>query len=153
MPVHHEQRFAPYTPRQMFELVADVEKYPEFLPWCALARILKRQENRFEAELVIRYKQFSESYVSDVQLTPPGADGAAAIDVTQLRGPFMRLENHWKFLPQDGGTRIDFALDFQFRSKILQMMIGAFYSRAAEKMVAAFLERAERLYGGSDPIV
>lgn len=146
MTVHREQRFAPYGPRQMFELVADVEKYPEFLPWCALARVLKRQENRFEAELVIRYKQFSESYVSDVRLTPPAEDGVAAIDVVQTRGPFLHLQNYWKFTPQDQGTLIDFTLDFQFRSKILQMMIGAFYAKAAEKMVAAFLEQADKLY-------
>lgn len=146
MPSHHEQRISPYTPRQLYDMVADVEKYPEFLPWCALARVLKRGEDRFEAELVIRYNQFSESYVSDVVLTPPDASGACAIDVVQTRGPFSTLENRWKFIPQGDGTLIDFSLDFQFRSRILQGLIGMFFAKATEKMVAAFLTRADALY-------
>ncbi len=146
MTQHYETRELPYTPAQVFALVADVEKYPEFLPWCRAARILERGENEFTAELVISFKGFAESYVSRVTLEEP-----RRIDVHMISGPFTHLENNWVFSEAPGGgTRIDFALDFQFRSRMLGGLIGALFGSASKKMVAAFTSRAARLYGGED---
>lgn len=143
MPIHTEQQTSPYTPQQLFDLVADVEKYPEFLPWCRAARILERGENEFLAELIISFAHHSESYVSRVKLHAPDA-----IDVALVRGPFEHLTNNWKFTPRpDGGTIIDFSLDFKFRSRILEKLIGSLFSKATAKMVTAFKVRADSLYG------
>jgi coenzyme Q-binding protein COQ10 len=143
MPLHTEQQFSPYTPQQLFDLVSDVARYPEFLPWCRAARILERKENEFLGELVISFAHLTESYVSRVTLHP-----SHAIDVVLVRGPFEHLTNNWKFTPgKDGGTVIDFSLDFKFRSKILEKMIGPLFSKATAKMVSAFKARADVLYG------
>lgn len=142
MPLHAEQQFSIYTPQQLFDLVADVEKYSEFLPWCRAARILERRENSFTAELIISFAHFTESYVSLVSLHPHHA-----IEVTLVRGPFEHLANHWKFIPvEQGGTIIDFSLDFKFRSALLEKLIGSLFARATAKMVSAFKTRADQLY-------
>jgi len=142
MPNHHDVQHFNYTPEQLFILVADVQRYPEFLPWCKAARISGRTEDRFMAELVISYKGLSESYTSQVTLTPH-----SHIDVVMIKGPFEHLTNRWHFTPENGGTRVEFWLDFKFRSRMLEMMMGSFFSRASAKMVDAFQARAEALYG------
>lgn len=143
MPAHTEQQHSPYTPEQLFALVADVEKYPEFLPWCRAARILERKDNEFLGELVISFAHLTESYVSRVVLQHP-----RAISVTMVSGPFEHLTNNWTFTPATGGgTTIDFALDFKFRSRILEKMIGGLFKKATAKMVDAFKARADQLYG------
>lgn len=142
MPSHREDVLVPYTPQQMFELVADVARYPEFLPWCSAARVSGHTEQEFIGELAISYKGMNESYTSHVSLAP-----YSAIDVVMVKGPFEYLTNNWRFSPEGGGTRIDFALDFKFRSKLMEMMLGGFFTRATEKMMEAFLTRAETLYG------
>jgi len=143
MPSHSEQQFSPYSPNQLFDMVADVEKYPEFLPWCRAARILERKDNEFLGELIISFAHITESYTSKVVLNPE----AGIIDVVMVKGPFEHLTNHWKFIPKDGGTNIDFALDFKFRSKILEKLIGGLFGKATAKMVDAFKARADALYG------
>lgn len=143
MPCHIEQQYSPYTPQQLFDMVSDVAKYPEFLPWCRAARILQRRENEFLGELVISFAHLTESYVSRVVLNAPHA-----IDVTLVRGPFEYLSNQWRFSPAtQGGTMIDFQLDFKFRSKMLEKLIGGLFARATQKMVDAFQKRADALYG------
>ncbi len=142
MPHHTEQQLSPYTPQQLFDLVVDIEKYPVFLPWCRAARILKRKENEFLGELVISFAHITESYTSRVTLSEP-----YSIDVVMVKGPFEHLTNNWKFTPIENGTRIDFALDFKFRSRILEKLIGSLFSKATNKMVTAFKKRAEELYG------
>ena len=129
-------------------MVADVEKYPEFLPWCRAARILQRDENGFTAELVISFKHFTESYISRVDLMPArGADTASFIRVGMLSGPFDYLRNEWDFTPiAEGGTRIDFRVDFKFKSKLLDMLIGSLFDKATQKMGEAFTARADALY-------
>ncbi|MGE0733287.1 MAG: type II toxin-antitoxin system RatA family toxin [Alphaproteobacteria bacterium] len=148
MPRHKEQRLLPYTPEQMFDLVADVERYPQFLPWVTGARITKRVDNVIYADLLVGFKMIRERYTSRVVLDKPGR-----IDVNYENGPFKHLENHWQFLPRDGGCMIDFYLDFEFRSRMLQMVIGSIFFEAVRKMVAAFENRAKQLYGQapSDP--
>ncbi len=146
MPSHSEQQFSPYSPKQLFYMVADVEKYPEFLPWCRAARILERKDNVFLGELIISFAHITESYTSKVTLNPE----AGTIDVVMVKGPFEHLTNRWQFNEAKGGTNIDFALDFKFRSKILEKLIGGLFSKASAKMVDAFKARATALYGKVD---
>jgi coenzyme Q-binding protein COQ10 len=144
MPSHSERQLLPYTPGQMFDLVADIERYPEFLPWCRSARVLERKDNELLGELVISFSHLSESYVSRVVLDRP-----QAISVSMVRGPFEYLTNRWRFTAVEGGTQIDFFLDFKFRSRLLEKLIGGLFAKATNRMVQAFKERAEQLYGKS----
>ena len=144
MPTHAEKRYMPYTPDQLFQLVAEVERYPEFLPWCVASRIRKRDGDVFFADLVIGFKMIRERYTSKVVLNP----AARRIDVQYTEGPFHHLDNHWIFVPaEDGGTTIDFFVDFEFRSKLLQKVIGTLFNEAVKLMVASFEKRARQLYG------
>ncbi len=143
MPTHAEQRLLPYTIEQLFALVADVERYPEFLPWCVASRIRRREGDVFFADLVIGFKMVRERFTSKVTLSRPDR-----IDVTYTEGPFHHLNNHWVFRPMPGGmTEIDFYVDFEFRSKLLQTLIGALFNEAVKLMVSAFEKRARQLYG------
>ena len=143
MPTHAEQRHLPYTQDQLFSLVAEVERYPEFLPWCSAARITRRDGDTFWADLAVRFKVFKERFTSKVVLHPK-----EQIDVAYIEGPFRYLNNHWKFIPQpDGSCVIDFYVDFEFHSKILQKMIGLLFNEAVSRMVNAFEARARQLYG------
>ncbi len=143
MPIHAEQRVLPYTPDQLFELVADVERYPEFLPWCRASRITKREGDVIHADLVIGFKLFRERFTSRVTLDRPDR-----IDVEYIEGPMRRLVNNWRFIARDdGGTMIDFYVDFEFRSAILQLAIGALFNEAVRRMVSAFETRAHAIYG------
>ncbi len=142
MPTHTEQRVLPYTPEQLFALVADIERYPEFLPWCVAARIRERSTDFISADLVIGFKLFRERFTSNVKLDPPGR-----IDVTYAEGPFRYLNNHWIFERVPGGCRIDFFVDFEFKSRLLQKAIELLFGEAVRRMVAAFEARARQLYG------
>jgi coenzyme Q-binding protein COQ10 len=139
----------PYRPEQLFDLVADVERYPEFLPWCVGARILKRSDAAIRADLAIGFKGIRERFTSQVTLDRPNLQ----IDVTYENGPFKYLDNHWRFEPL--GTErcmLDFHVDFEFRSRILDMLMGRLFDEAVRRMVRAFEERADALYGtGSQP--
>lgn len=152
MPAHEQIRDVPYTADDMFALVAGIDRYPEFLPWCSGARIRRRdREGENEvllADLIVSYKVFREQFTSRVTLEKPGRK----IDVAYVQGPFKYLHNKWHFeaLPE-GGTRIHFFIDFEFRSATLQKMIGAVFSRAFAKMMQAFIDRADALYGGKSP--
>ncbi len=144
MPTHAEQRVLPYRPEQLFDLVADIERYPEFLPWCVAARIRKRTGDLIEADLVIGFRMFRERFTSRVQLDRPNL----RIDVSYAEGPFRYLNNHWIFIPMPGGTtRIDFFVDFEFRSAVLQKLIAVLFNEAVRRMVGAFEARARQLYG------
>ncbi len=143
MPTHAEHRLLPYTPEQLFDLVADVERYPEFLPWCIGARIRERQGNTITADLLIGFKMVRERFTSRVVLKRP-----RRIDVSYAEGPFRYLNNHWEFIPQpDGKCLIDFYVDFEFRSRMLQKIIGVLFNEAVKRMVGAFEARARQLYG------
>ena len=146
MPTHAEQRVLPYTPEQMFDLVADIERYPEFLPWCVGARIRKREADEVVADLVIGFKVFRERFTSIVKLDRSGQ----RIDVAYADGPFRHLNNHWHFAPHGNNhCRIDFFVDFEFRSAVLQKLIGVLFNEAVRRMVAAFEGRANKLYGAA----
>lgn len=144
MPTHAEQRTVPYTPAQMFELIAAVDRYPEFLPWCVGARITRRDGNTIWADLMIGFRVFRERFTSKVTLDRANL----LIDVEYADGPFKYLRNHWKFLPHGGGgCVIDFYVDFEFRSRLLQKTIELLFNEAVRRMVAAFEARARDLYG------
>ena len=143
MPTHAEKRHLPYTPEQLFDLVADVERYPEFLPWCIESKIVGREGNVFYADLIIGYKLFREKFGSKVSLDRPNH-----VHVQYLRGPMKHLSNHWRFLPQpDGSCIIDFYVDFEFKNPVLQKLIAVFFEEAVRRMVGAFEARARALYG------
>jgi coenzyme Q-binding protein COQ10 len=146
MPTHAEKRKLPYTPEQLFDLVADVEKYPEFLPWCISCEITRREKSAVYADLVIGYKMVREKFGSRVTMKRPGH-----IHVEYLSGPMKYLSNHWKFIPEkDGGCTIDFFVDFEFKNFILQKLMGLFFNEAVRRMVVAFEGRARALYDGNN---
>jgi coenzyme Q-binding protein COQ10 len=145
MPTHAEKRILPYTQQQLFDLVAGVDEYPQFLPWCLSSRITKRDGDVFYADLTIGYKMIRERFSSRVTTTCPDH-----IHVEYLRGPMKHLSNHWRFIAQeDGSTMIDFHVDFEFKSLILKRLMGVFFSEVVRRMVGAFEARAKDLY---DPV-
>jgi len=144
MITHAEQRLLGYRPEQMFDLVADIERYPEFLPWCIGARIRERKERLLVADLIIGFKMIRERFTSRVI---PDRE-RLAIEVTYADGPFKHMANRWRFEPSPGGCcRIDFFVEFEFRSAMLQKLIGVLFHEAVRRMVAAFETRARQLYG------
>jgi coenzyme Q-binding protein COQ10 len=147
MTTYSEKKLVPYAPAQLFALVADVGKYPSFLPWCAGARIRSHVGNEIVADLTIGFGPFRESFTSRVTLVPPDATGTCAINVKYENGPFKYLHNRWNFLPDAAGCVVDFYVDFEFRNFVLQKAIGAVFGEAVRLMVSAFLRRARTIYG------
>ncbi len=141
MPTHSERRFLPYPPEKLYDLVADVEDYPHFLPWCVALRVTSRSETEIRADMVVGFKMLREKFTSRVTLTPK-----TQIDVAYLDGPFSYLENRWKFLPADGGCEIDFFIDFEFRSRLLRKVMEPLFGEAVRRMVRAFEKRADDRY-------
>jgi coenzyme Q-binding protein COQ10 len=142
MPQHAERKLVPYRPEQMFDLVADVGRYPEFLPWCVGARVRSRTETDLVADLTIGFGPFRESFTSRVGLECP-----ERILVRYENGPFRYLRNQWLFEQHPHGCLVDFHVDFEFRSRILQAAIGVVFNEAVRRMVNAFLKRARDIYG------
>ncbi|HEY1856161.1 type II toxin-antitoxin system RatA family toxin [Acidocella sp.] len=147
MTTYAEKKIVRYSPAQLFALVADVAKYPSFLPWCAAARIRSHVGNDLVADLTIGFGPFRESFTSRVKLIPPDATGACAIKVEYENGPFKYLHNRWTFTPHPDGCLVDFFVDFEFRNFVLQKAIGAVFGEAVRVMVNAFLKRARTVYG------
>lgn len=142
MPRHAEVRYADYEPAQIFDLVADIESYPSFLPWCTDCRICKREDNVIHADLKVGFKMISESFRSRVTLDP-----FDRIDIAYLDGPFRYLNSSWKFSPKGEGCLIDFSIDFEFRSLLLRRIMGPIFNEAVRRSVGAFVRRADSLYG------
>ena len=155
MPTHAEKRVLPYTPEQLFRLVADVERYPEFLPWTAAARIRSREARPdgtevMLADLVIAFKVFRERFGSRVTLHP----ATHGIDTEYLDGPFRYMKSHWAIADRaEGGCEVRFFVDFEFRNAILQALIGVVFDEAMRRVVRAFEARAVALYGPRSQIV
>ncbi|GAA0294065.1 type II toxin-antitoxin system RatA family toxin [Rhodovulum strictum] len=148
MPRHSENREMPYSARQMYDLVADVAAYPEFLPWTAAARIRKRTDfgdhELMEADLVISFKVFRERFGSRVTLWP----SLHRIDTEYLDGPFKYLKSYWHFEDiAESRCKVEFFVDFEFKNRVLQGVIGAVFNEAMLRIVRAFEARAEDLYG------
>ena len=142
MPKHSESRDLPYTPEQLFDLVADVGRYGEFLPWVSAVRVRSDTATEMVADLVVGFKGLRESFTSKV-----AKDRPHSIVVDYLDGPLKYLRNHWAFRPDGrGGTIVDFAVDFQFKSALFEAIAGQMFERALRKMIGAFEERAKALY-------
>ena len=143
---HTETRYSQYSPRQLFDLVMNIESYPNFLPWCAAARILSRDKNITFAELVVSFKAFSDRYTSKIEHS--NGDSLCEISVEQTEGPFKYLKNMWKFEldPLTSQTKIDFTIDFCFKSSLMQKMVGLVFERALIAMMSAFEARAKEVY-------
>lgn len=140
---HIEQKNLPYTPEQMFDLVADVARYKEFAPWCVASRINRQEtDNIFYADLVVGYKMIRERFSSKVFLERPDH-----IYIEYLRGPMKHLKNHWRFIREaDGSCTIDFSVEFEFDNSMLQGVAKVFFNEAIKRMVSAFEKRAEQIY-------
>jgi coenzyme Q-binding protein COQ10 len=141
-------RRLPYTPDQLFALVGDVERYPEFLPWVTAMRTWNRRPlcdtvEAFDAEARVRFAIVRETFSTRVKLD----NAARAIDTELISGPFRRLENHWRFEADPNGAKVDFAIDFEFRSRILEKLASANSGRAIHRLMGCFEARAKALYG------
>ncbi len=147
MPTHSETRHLPYTAQQMYDLVADVGQYPQFLPWCSAARVRSvvptGESEVMAADLVISFKVFRERFGSRVVLWP--AD--KKIETEYLDGPFKYMISNWEFVDTDSGCDVSFFVDFEFKNAVLQGIIGLVFNEAMQRIVRAFETRAEDLYG------
>ena len=142
MTTHAEQRLIRYSPEQLFDLVADVRRYPEFLPWCLASRIRKQTDSALVADLIIGFQVFKEQFTSHIQMDRD----ALVIKVEYAEGPFKYLTNRWKFIQHPDGCMIDFYVDFEFKSRLLQTVIENLFTEAVRRMVRAFEARADQLY-------
>ena len=143
MPRHSETRHLPYTTDQLFDLVADVARYDEFLPWVVAVRVRSSSETETVADLVVGFNAFKERFTSRVEKERPGR-----ICVDYIEGPLKFLHNEWRFEPSpDGGTDVHFAVDFAFKSRLFETLAGAMFDRALRRMIGAFEQRAAALYG------
>jgi coenzyme Q-binding protein COQ10 len=143
MPRHVETRDLRWTPEQMFDLVADVARYPEFLPWVSAARVRQDGPEQITANLVVGFSGFRERFTSRVRTERP-----RRVVIDYVDGPMKFLDNEWTFLPGDaGGCALRFEVDFAFRSRVLEAVASRVFHRAVARMIAAFEARAESLYG------
>lgn len=146
---HHVSRVLPYTPDQLFALVGDVERYPEFVPWITSMRTWNRREStegvdHVDAEAGVGFSFLKERFATRVRRDARERQ----IDVNLLSGPFRRLTNRWRFLPDEAGARIEFDIDFQFKSRLLEGLLSANFHHAVERLMSCFEDRAKALYGG-----
>jgi coenzyme Q-binding protein COQ10 len=147
MPRHTETRHLPYTPEQMFDLVADVGRYQEFLPWVSATRVRSNGQSEMIADLVVGFKAIKETFTSRVHKTRP-----SEIRIDYVEGPLKYLHNNWTFEPDGkGGTNIGFCVDFAFKSRIFETLAGQMFDRALRRMIGAFETRAHALYGEGSP--
>ena len=143
MPHHSETRHLPYSPEQMFDLVSDVKRYPEFLPWVTAVRIRSNSDTAMVADLIVGFKALRESFTSRVHKVRP-----TEVDVDYLEGPLKHLHNHWRFRADGkGGSFVEFSVDFAFKSHLFEMLAGQMFDKALRKMIGAFEARADALYG------
>ena len=149
MPHHAETRRLPYTPAQVYALVADIGRYADFLPWVQGMRILKTEGNVVTADMIVGFKMVRERFTSRVTLTPE-----TRVHVDYLSGPLKYLHNDWTFRTAPAGAcDIDFSVDFEFKNKMFERLAGMFFHDALRRMVGAFEARAAAIYGAPSPAV
>lgn len=144
MPGISEIRRLPYSAEQMFDLVADVARYGEFLPWVVGTRVRSNSETEMIADMLVGFKALREKFTSRVEKVRPGE-----IRVHYLDGPMRDLDNVWKFRSTPDGCEVDFAVSFTFRNSVFEALAGQYFDRAFRKMVSAFETRADQLYGSN----
>ncbi len=142
MPKHSETRHLPYTPEQMFDLVADVGRYAEFLPWVSAMRVRSNSETETLADMIVGFKGLRETFTSRVQKVRP-----IELNVDYVDGPLKYLRNEWHFRPEPQGCAVDFTVDFAFKNRMFEMIAGQVFGAALRKMIGAFETRAAELYG------
>ena len=142
MPKHHEVRHLRYSCEQMFDLVADVKRYPEFLPWVTAMRVRADSATETTADMIVGFKGLRETFTSRVRKVRP-----ESIDVDYVDGPLKYLRNNWRFVPEGEGCAIDFTVDFQFKNRMFEMLAGQVFGAALRRMIGAFESRADALYG------
>ena len=148
MPKHNETRALPYSPEQMFDMVADVGRYAEFLPWVSAIRVRSNSETEMVADMIVGFKGLRESFSCRVHKERP-----RLVTVSYIDGPMKHLNNEWHFAPlPGGGCRVDFMVDFSFRSRVFETLAGQMFDKALRKMIAAFEMRADALYGAGSAI-
>ncbi len=145
MPKHSETRHLPYTPEQMFDLVADVARYPEFLPWVSAMRVRSDTSTETVADMIVGFKGLRETFTSRVTKSRPDS-----IDVDYLDGPLKYLRNNWRFRPEEQGCAVDFTVDFAFKNRVFEMLAGQVFGTALRRMIGAFEDRAAKLYGSNN---
>ncbi len=145
MPRHSETRRLPYTPEQMFDMVADVARYAEFLPWVTAVRVRSDSPTEMVADLIVGFKGLRETFTSKVGKTRP-----TTIHVDYLDGPLKYLRNEWHFRPDPAGCQVDFSVDFEFKNRMFEMLAGQVFGSALRKMIGAFEDRAAVLYGAGE---
>jgi coenzyme Q-binding protein COQ10 len=147
MPTFTTRRRVAYTPQQMYDLVADVEKYPQFLPLTEALRIRTREQQDgrdvFTADMTVGYKAIRETFLTKVTLSPD----VPMVEARYIDGPFRHLENRWRFHPVPGGCEIDFYIAYEFKSPLLAVLVGAMFDQAFRKFSQAFEARARAVYG------
>ena len=146
MPTHSETKILKYRPDQMFDLVADVDSYPIFLPWCSAARVNSRNtigDNEvLEADLVISFKLFREKFASKVTLIR----SENRILTEYIDGPFRRMHSTWHFKGLEFGSEVSFYVDFEMKNAVLQKIVGVVFNEAMQRVLSAFENQAEALY-------
>jgi coenzyme Q-binding protein COQ10 len=142
MPHHHERKALPYSAAQMYDLVTDVARYAEFLPWVAAVRVRSNSDDEMLADLIVGFKALKETFSSRVLKTPK-----SKVVVDYLDGPMRHLHNQWLFEEAPGGCIVDFTVDFAFQNRIFEAIAGQYFSTALRKMTDAFVARAGVLYG------
>lgn len=143
MPGIRETRRLPFSCEQMFDLVADVGRYAEFLPWVIATRVRSDSDTEMVADMLVGFKAIREKFTSRVAKSRPGR-----LEVFYVDGPLKDLDNCWTFRPMpDGGCELDFAVDFTFKNAVFEALAGQYFDRAFRKMVEAFEQRANQLYG------
>ena len=145
---HTVHRVLPYRPEQLFELVGDVEAYPQFVPWIVSMRVWNRRDDGadvtgMDAEAGIRFTFLKERFSTRIKRDAK----AGEITVSLLSGPFRHLFNRWKFAPHPTGTAVDFSIDFEFKSKLLTKLLTSNFHHAVDRLMICFEERAKTLYG------
>ncbi len=143
---HRETLDLPYRPEDLFDLAADVGRYPDFITWIQSLKLVSEQEDaaemRCRAEVTVGFKGFRETFVTDVEARKP----ALAIDVSLVRGPFKKLSNTWRFEPGPQGSRVEFTIQFEFRNFVLQALADANKTYAVKRVIDAFIAEAARRY-------
>ncbi|MBF0421600.1 MAG: type II toxin-antitoxin system RatA family toxin [Magnetococcales bacterium] len=142
MPKRNASVQVPFSARQMFDLVVDMDRYPEFIPWLVKSRKFDVSENRFKSEMTFSFKGLRETFFTLDELDPPHR-----ITISNLSGPFSHLNSEWRFIDTPNGSKVEFFIDFKFSKKLMDIAMGPVFSKASHSMVESFRKRADAVYG------
>ena len=142
MPTHFVEKTLPYKAKQLYDMVADIESYPKFIPWCEGARVYDKYDNVLLADLLIKFSGVNGKYTSKVTLD----EDAKEITVELAQGPFHHLYQSWKFSELHNGTRVEFDIDFKIKNFLIEKVVDSVFDKACSKMMEAFSKRADELY-------